>query len=181
MKMQIGDVIFFRGTVRGSTSPISWLIQTLTKSEFTHVGLYVGDGKIIEADRFIKTRIRKFRPDREHHTIYRLPKLTDIQKEAIQWYAKRYEGMGYDYLQIIGFIFRLLFKWNAPLFNQANKLVCSELIDRVFYQVGVPRKTENCPPVGNVTPAELLEVYPLEIASEVYTQPLLIPDNPCYK
>lgn len=151
--MEVGDVVFYR-----PKSLISFCIAKLTGSPYSHVALVVGDGTIIEANRFIKSRVVSFTFNSEEHALYRIEGLTSEQKRSIVLEALALQGMRYDYGQIIGFLFRLLFKWNRDgLFDRANMLICSELIDRVFDSVGIPRK--GFTQVGDVTPQDLLKEY----------------------
>lgn len=164
--MEVADVIFFKRT----DNFVSKTISLLTSSEFTHVGLITSapsegnHGIIIEADRFIRTRQREFTFDPNLHAIYRVPNLTDKQKEDIVSFAISMEGSRYDYLQILGFIIRLLFKLNiGNLFNRANYLICSELIDKAYYTSGVTRKSLNH--LGDVLPRDLLQSYDFRLVN----------------
>ena len=165
--LQPADIIFFKKT----DSFISKTIGYLTKSDFTHVGLVINGlektgihGIIIEADRFVNTRITQISFDENLHAIYRLPNLTKTQQNDIVSFALSMEGYKYDYLQIVGFLFSLIFKFNTgTLFNRANKLICSELIDKAFYSSGVSRK--NMDNFGNVFPEELIDLYQLVLVN----------------
>lgn len=158
--MQRADVVFFKA----SDNWISKTIAKITSSDYTHVGLVITDSStnkcvIIEADRFIKTRKRVFTFDPSLHALYRIPNLTDTQKRDIVGYAESMVGTPYDYLQIIGFLLQLVFKVNTGnLFNRANSLICSELIDKALFTSNVTRK--NKIGIGNVMPQDLLGVYP---------------------
>lgn len=169
--MEIADVVFFRST----DNLISKAISSLTSSEFTHVGLVTSvsaDGKcgeIIEADRFIKTRRRAFEFDTTQHALYRVPDLTEKQKNDIVNFAISKEGTGYDYLQIIGFFLRLAFKLNiSNLFNRANHLICSELIDISYFASGVERTSINS--LGDVLPVDLLDSYNFQLVNTEVTR-----------
>lgn len=164
--MEVADVVFFKHT----DNFISKTISLLTSSEFTHVGLITSvpsegnHGILIEADRFIKTRQREFTFDPNLHALYRVPNLTDKQKQDIVSYALSMEGTRYDYLQIIGFIIRLVFKLNiGNLFNRANYLICSELIDKAFYTSGVHRNSLNH--LGDTLPSDLLQSYDFRLVN----------------
>lgn len=152
-RLQIGDVVFFR-----PSSFLSNLIGWFTKSDYSHVGLVVGEGTIIEADRFMKTKLRML-DGTEDISVYRVPNVTDRQKQAISLQALTYKGFGYDYFQILGTFIRLVFGRESSWFNAKNKLICSELIDLVFYVADIPRKLTRS--IGDVTPEELFEVYEL--------------------
>lgn len=165
-KMEVADVVFFRHT----DNFISKAIALLTSSEFTHVGLITSvdgenKGTIIEADRFIKTRRREFEFDPSLHALYRVPNLTDRQKRDIVSFALTMEGARYDYLQVIGFFIRLVFKLNiGNLFNRSNYLICSELIDKAYYTSGVPRNSVL--DIGDVLPNDLLNNYDFRLINK---------------
>jgi hypothetical protein len=154
--LQTGDIVFFKA----SDTFISRLIAKLTKSEYTHVGLMVSGKMMIEANRFIKTRVVPFQFDPELHQVYRLEKLDGLTKAVINHRAMLYKDYSYDYGQIIGWLLRSIFRLKRDnLFNRANALICSELIDYVYYYSGIKR--EETYTLGDVTPVQLLEVYDL--------------------
>lgn len=172
-----GDVVFFKAT----DSFLSRLIARFTSSEFTHVGLVVSYNLvnesviIIEADRFIRTRLRELKFDSSLHALYRVPGLKEKQREGIVSFAFSRLGTEYDYPQIIGLFLRLVLKLNTgDLFNLSNRLICSELIDVSYYLHDVPRKTKTN--IGDVSPQELLINYPLTLQNPILvtkdTQPL---------
>jgi hypothetical protein len=158
----VGDVVFFRKT----NSFVSRIIAYVSKSEYTHVGLIVnhdevtGITTIIEVDRFVKTKESKIQLSNDH-ILYSIPVKSDEMISRILEYAYRNIGTKYDYIQIFGLALSLLFNGERhPIFNSANKLICSELIDLSYYKAGVERK--NTLNIGNVTPQELLGVYELK-------------------
>jgi cell wall-associated NlpC family hydrolase len=165
--MRAGDVLFIRGT-----SPVSVLIRWLTKSPYTHVALALGDGRIIEADRFIRTRIRKL-TDADVFDVHRLQ---DVDRETLNlvcMVARSYEGLRYDYLQVLGQLLRLAFGWQEPLFNRKNRFICSELIDVSFMASGVPRLHRDH--VGNLSPGELLSAYQLrKVTATAVSDPIQV-------
>ena len=167
----IGDVIFFRK----ENTFISSVIAKVTNSEFTHVGLIIGYDEatkvatIIESNRFVDTRIDRIELDELRHVVYTTGDKSQSQIDRILEYANRTIGIKYDYLQIIGFLFTFMFKshgrkWFSRWFNSKNKLICSELIDLVYYKAGIKRN--NVIDLGNVTPQELLQVYDFRLKKE---------------
>ena len=156
MVMQTGDVVFFRA----EDTWISKLIAKLTKSDYTHVGLALDNHRIIEANRFVDTRIVHFQYDEKIHSLYRSKEVDDTIKEKIYTKAIQYEKYPYDYLQVIRWGIRLIFGWNMSISNRANKLICSELIDFVFLASGLKRK--NILDIGDITPNMLIDLYDLE-------------------
>lgn len=158
----IGDVIFFKRT----NTLVSRLISKLTDSEFTHVGLIVaydemtGVATMIESNRFIETRISMIQLD-DNCVVYTIGDRTDEVNDLILTYAYASLGKKYDYLKVFGLFLSLVLRGHRyALFNSANRLICSELIDLTYYKAGVHRK--NTLNLGNVTPSELIEVYDLQ-------------------
>lgn len=160
--MEAGDVVFFRA----QDTWISRLVSRVTKFPYTHVALAIDGKRIIEANRFIKTRVVELELDHTQHTLYRVPDLTFEQIVKIRERALLFSGYPYDYLQIASWFFQLVFKWERDVFNRTNKLICSELIDYAYIAGGVNRNSAEG--LGNVTPAMLLEHYDLrEVAEDV--------------
>lgn len=156
----LGNVLFFKKT----DSWISMLISKLTKSEYTHVGLIVGyDEKtnavtIIESDRFSVAKERQLIIDEKKHFIYTVPNKTKDMEEKIVKYAYQCIGIEYDYIQVLWLFFSLIFKYDRySFFNNANRFICSEIIDLALLKSGAKRL--NPMNVGNITPQELLGLY----------------------
>lgn len=157
-----GDIMFFKKT----DTFISKTIAKMTNSEYTHVALIVAYDElsnvatIIEADKFIKTRIRRLRLDENMHSVFSIDNLTCEEKDRIVKYSFELLNTDYDYTLILNIFVSLIIGGKRQFFNNANKLICSELIDIAYYKAGVERK--GIYPIGSVTPQELLEVYDLK-------------------
>ncbi|MGV3085466.1 hypothetical protein [Enterococcus dispar] len=149
-----GDVIFYR-----PTGFIGNVICKLTRSEYSHVSLAISPTKIIEANRFIKTRIADLHYTESVHSVYRLNNISPEDRVKIVNAAVLMEGAGYDYLHIIGLLLRVLFDIRTTVFNKVNRYICSEVIDRAFIEAGIPRKDQK--DIGDLTPQELLDKYDL--------------------
>ena len=154
--MQTGDIIFFKA----SKGILSRAISALTNSPYTHVAIALDDKYVLEADRFMKSRIRPIRVDAEIHSVFRVPNLEQRQMEAMKILIKNHEGYSYDYLQVFNWFVYLLTGWDVPLSNRVNKLICSELVDYILYYSDVPRNTKY--PLGDVIPPMLTEAYDME-------------------
>ena len=143
---------------------MSKLISRITNSEYSHVGIIVGYNEetqvatVIESDRFVETRVNSIVLSDDLHVVFSVGDMTDETRDNVVEYAFRSVGKKYDYFQIIGLFFSLLFKRNRfAYFNSANKLICSELIDMAYLSSGVTRRHSKN--IGNITPQELLELY----------------------
>ncbi|UPI12851.1 hypothetical protein [Bacillus phage SBSphiJ5] len=152
--IQPGDVIFYR-----PTGFIGWAISKITKSEYSHVALVVSPDHIIEANRFIKSRIADLHYTKEIHSVYRLNNLPADTRLRIINNALTMLDVSYDYSQIFGLLLRLVFDIKTNVFNKVNRYICSEIIDNAFVAAGVPRKDKEN--IGDITPQELLDKYDL--------------------
>ena len=154
MDIQPGDVIFYR-----PEGFIGTIISKLTRSEYSHVSLAVDATTIIEANRFIKSRVVDLNYADDIHRVYRLRNISPGQQEFIVENALTMVGARYDYAQIFGLWLRLVFSIESKIFNKVNKYICSEIIDKAFILSMVPRKDNLI--IGEVSPQELLEKYDL--------------------
>lgn len=144
--MKPGDVVFYKGT-----SFISKVICKLTKSPYSHVALAIDDKRIVEADLFIKTRITELKY--ENITIMRAD-LTEEQRRRVVDFARYLVGRSYDYLSVFLWLLRLTFNINSKgLFNNANRLYCTELIDRCYHYAGIDLVPDR--ETGDVLPIDL--------------------------
>lgn len=134
--MKAGDVIFVRGT-----SFISRIVRFFDKGEFSHVAIAVSDYYVIETNWNMKSRIVPF-----HYEDFELIELnlTEYQRWRVPVIAKKYEGRMYDYLQVIGYIFK-------SRLNNPRHLICSELVYNILSEVGYVRDER----LRDITPNEL--------------------------
>lgn len=119
----IGDIVFAR-----TRSPISWLIRTLTKSEWSHVAIMMSDHFLIESDFLKPVRIRK-----NYYSQFKIVQLniTDIERLNLVSFLLDQTNRGYDYGRIVGILLYLLgFTKNRNLWNDYNKDICCEMVIR---------------------------------------------------
>ncbi|AFQ96518.1 hypothetical protein [Bacillus phage vB_BceM_Bc431v3] len=152
--IQSADVIFYR-----PKSFIGWVISKVTNSPYSHVALAIDSNTLIEANRFIKTRVVPIEYDNKITHIYRLDNVTQEERGRIVSIALSYEGTDYDYAQIFEMFVRIVFRIKRTLFNNQQKLTCSEVVDNAFYKAGVKRKDQEF--LYDITPEELLHKYSL--------------------
>jgi Permuted papain-like amidase enzyme, YaeF/YiiX, C92 family len=147
--MQTGDIVFFKGK-----SWISKIISRLTGSPYTHVAIALTPDLILEADRFIKVRLRAIE-DHEVYSIKRYEDITEEQKELIFAGGISFLGVKYDYLNILLWLLSLLFNFNGHgLVNNANSVYCSELVDRLYLLADIDLLPNNVD--GDILPVHLL-------------------------
>ncbi|AIW03476.1 enoyl-CoA hydratase/carnithine racemase-like [Bacillus phage Moonbeam] len=154
MEIQPGDIIFYK-----PTGFIGWAISKLTKSEYSHVALAVDEFHIIEADKFIKSRISDLSYVENIHRVYRVRDITKEQQFIVTTEALTMLGSSYDYSQVFGLFLRIILKRDNVSLNRANKYICSEIIDSSLFRARIPRK--DMKHLGDITPQELFDKYSL--------------------
>lgn len=154
MDLQIGDIVFVKGG-----GLIGKLISLLTNSPYTHVAVVYdieGDGTVLIMDTdWIHTKLRLLRyyDDRGYDTYRYIKGLSDRQKHMVQQWILRHLDIDYDYIQLFSFINRLVFNINR-VFNSPDKFVCSEMVDRLYYEkLDIDLRPRYH--IGNVTPEDL--------------------------
>lgn len=145
--MQAGDIVFVRG--KGF---VSNLIRFFDKGEFTHVSIAVSPTSVIESQRFVKTQIVPM--DYQDYEILRFP-MTSEQREQCIVEAHRLVGARYDYAQIFWYLAKKLFRLkNVHRNNNPNTLICSELVSRILYAVGLVEESDT---LYELTPNQLYD------------------------
>lgn len=150
--LQTGDIILYK-----PETFVGDLICKMTKSPYSHVALVLEGSQILNANRFIKSNVIELEYNEDIHHIYRPKNIKEIHKESIIQRSYKYIGKRYDYLQIIGLFLRVTFNWNIHSLNSLNKFICSEVIDKIYYESGVQRLDDKL--LFNITPFELLDKY----------------------
>lgn len=130
--MKAGDLIFVRGK-----GPVSSVIRWFDGGrEFTHVAMAVSSNFIIESQYLVNTRIVPLKATYDDYEIVPLH-LSPKQRQDVIGEAHTLIGSHYDYSLIFWLAIKRLFnlKKGSP-WNNAKRLICSELISRVLYNVG---------------------------------------------
>lgn len=141
---ECGDIIFVRGN-----SPFSFLIQ-LFDGSFSHCCIALSSDRIIESQRFTKTTIVEF--DYDNYEVVHMT-LTEDQKYMLLKLSVQFVSKEYDYEKIWGYVLRKVFgSTERNLYNNRDKLLCSELCEVLLYGVGKLSIDEN---FGDKSPAEL--------------------------
>jgi hypothetical protein len=144
----VGDIVFFKGQTW-----VSKVVAELTGSPYTHVGVAFSDSTVLEADRFIKARVRNLN-DFDIYTVMRC-ELSAEQRRSILINGTNFIGTKYDYLEIAKWFFKLTTNIEGHgLVNNANRVYCSELVDFLFKSVGVDLVPDRVD--GDVLPVHLL-------------------------
>lgn len=145
-KLKAGDIIFAR-----SDGFLSRVIRHVTRSEWSHVAIYLGEGQVIDTDALRSVSIHQL-SSFECWAAGRVEDLSDQRIGEIVNYMVSELNKPYDYLQLVGFFLDYTFGW-AVNWQWKGHYTCGQLIDRAFHvaQIDlVPGKTE-----GNVTPEDI--------------------------
>lgn len=126
--LEVGDLIF----VRGDTI-ISKIINRVDKGEFSHLAIYVGNGKVLEAQRFTKTRITDYYFKNIH--VYKM-NLSPDQKCNLLHLVPKFVGIRYDYLQVFQIAMKKLFNVK-PKPNNRDNFICSELVVNLYSELKI--------------------------------------------
>jgi len=128
-----GDVLAYKGD---KNSPISNIVKIMTKSQYSHLCLYISDDNAIEADgikgdiNYVDIKNYKGRLD-----IYTCSSLTDLQRKQVCDYAISRIGQKYDYWLLFVLFLRKLFKLRFKL-KDRDEDVCSELVNDSYTKGG---------------------------------------------
>lgn len=146
MDLQIGDIVFVR-----NSGLLSRTIRSVTKSDWSHVAVYIGEGKVIDTDAFRNVSIHDL-SEFETWEARRYEGLTDQQIRDIVSYMVERLNQPYDYFQILGFFIEAIFRFDNVWYMK-DKYTCGSLIDWAFLSAGidlVPWKKD-----GDVWPEDL--------------------------
>lgn len=144
-----GDVLLVSGISR-----LSNIIKIVTKSHWSHSTLYIGEGKILEADNIIYTKnglekiersvvienpIEKYQ--KYNIRVKRPHQLTEEDLSIILNEAKKYLGKDYDrknlYNFLLGFLGFKKFDYRKSMGSEGS-YTCSALIANLFQSVKYP-------------------------------------------
>lgn len=145
--IQTGDIILKKG--KGVSRVVGWY----TDSPYTHVGIVYNYPIIIHS--YIggvqPVHLKALRP----YDIYRLKtRLSFLKKDQAKSLLRLLmeKEIKYDYKQLVAYAYYALAGGNNK-FNSPNRFICSELIDRIYKQLGY-NLAKNCK-LGDITPAEI--------------------------
>jgi hypothetical protein len=149
VKVMIGDVIFVR-----THSPISWIIRKLTNSKWSHVAIVLSEHYLIETDFLKPVRVRR---NKYSQTAVAHLNISDKERLELVSFLLEQTSRGYDYYRIAGILAYILgFTKNKNLWNDYNKDICCELVDRGLTYLNsdnIPKEILNA-----ITPADVANV-----------------------
>lgn len=170
--LQKGDII---ATTTAALE--SGLIRGATWSDYSHVMLYVGDNRTIEAvaGGVVERDISESTKGVTLAVVYRNPSLTSIQADQIIEYARAQIGVPFDYFGAPDAILpeTLPFEKEGgavyPDYRQTDtlydaKLFCSELISRSYFYADAPLRNVGS---AGTNPSELISSPKLEYQGHI--------------
>lgn len=136
--MKKGDIVFAQGK-----GLIGKTIRFFDKGKFSHVAIAVSDKHVIEADYDTSVAITVFDP-REYSYIEIIDlNLTEDERNKVVDIGIKYIGRRYDYLQLIWYVFKKIFRLKGRnLFNNPKNMICSELVWRILDEMGVIKELD---------------------------------------
>ncbi|MDB5084083.1 MAG: hypothetical protein JWN30_969 [Bacilli bacterium] len=143
--LQVGDLLFVRGNLKFSS-----LIKRFTKSDYSHVAVYVGNGAVVEALLLGKVRYTALSKYKSDYDVYRYKRqLTAEQQFSIVHYLHAHIGTSYDYFDLLVLMILFLFNVRLQLKQSSRRMLCSELARNCYRagRISMPR--------GHVSPEDL--------------------------
>ena len=132
-----GDIVLSK-----EQSPTSWILRKLTRSQWSHVGIYDGFGKVISAVPFKGVIYKNYGEMFEKCSnvgVYRVKDMTKQRADKVIEFCEKHRDTKYDFMQAAVLGWRILtdgLKTNTGDPNPDN-FVCSELVAEAFASIGI--------------------------------------------
>ncbi|HUX70403.1 MAG TPA: hypothetical protein VMV41_07835 [Cellulomonadaceae bacterium] len=147
--------------VVATRSRIGWLIRLVTRSRYNHAFLYLGNGKIVEAES-PGAVISPLADYDGYPVLWSNLKLTDAERAAIVAKARALVGTPYSWVDDACIALTAIFGVHVPgpvrrRLARPDRMMCSQLVDACYHAAGinlVPSK----PLPGDVSPGDLADV-----------------------
>lgn len=155
--MRPGDILLVRtATLWG------WLIRLVTRSEWSHVALYIGDGMIAEIDAFQGAHVSPLAYDR--YQVLRHPAMTEEQAAVAVAWCRGQVGAMYDWGVIVEIGLRIVYGLHACI-DSGRRYICTELVLEAYRAADI----DLAPGCDALTPGEFSELPGLEPVEELQT------------
>jgi hypothetical protein len=137
--MNPGDLLFVSGT-----DWIAKLVKWVTKSKYSHVAVYMGNGQSMEAQAFRTVGLEAV----SQYTLYDIIPLPPIDPEnlaiGLQWLLQQ-QGRHYSYWSDFVILMRKLFGILIP-WHEDDEIMCARLARDFLFQCGLPIPDEDMSP-----------------------------------
>jgi len=136
-KMHKGDIVLSK-----EQTTMSWLVRKVTKSNWSHVGIYNGLGKVISSVPFRGVVYKNYGDMFDvcsNVCVYRVKDLSEEKADEVLKFCDSKQGIKYDFAQAALLGWRIVFNTleTAKSDPNPNNFVCSELVAEAFHSVGI--------------------------------------------
>lgn len=157
-RLEVGDLILMKGN-----GTFSRLVRFSTKSNYTHVCVYVGYGMVLDVDGFRKASIRAV-PSSGGFEVYRLHrKLKHFEQDTVFIEAMSLieETKGYDWGEAIRIFMRRI-GFQLKHVGRAKRHLCTELCMELYRRIGFDIKIKGLEPERLAHHALFNRIFPHE-------------------
>ena len=155
-RLRPADIILASPRTR-RLSPAAMAYRLLLGARYVHSMLYIGDGKILHTTSkhgVVVSRVPRSIYRRDRYSVYRMPDLSDGDRERIVREALRWRGKKLDLAGLLTNVpGRLLGLKRALWIQEEGKVWCSKLIAQAYLAAGFPILPEE--ELGRVTSEDL--------------------------
>lgn len=117
------DILFYKGD-----SFLSNIIRCITKSKYSHCGIFIDENHVVEINWNFKYKIRHIKYSKDKYDVYRC--IANFDKNMMNKYIHYTIGQSYDF----GELFRCL---GFKLKDNKSKVICSECVFDAFEYAGI--------------------------------------------
>lgn len=159
--LEPGDVIVVSGD-----RFISKMIQRVVETPWTHVALYIGNGRVLEIDWNTRASLapEEYLSGDLDCVVMRSKKpLTQVQRRQLFQLALAYQDQGskYDWHLLLSMYLEKQFPQIKWPFNSKNNFICTELTQHILEAIGLdlfPNHTGNVYPHDFLSSDALMEI-----------------------
>ena len=139
---------------------VAWTIRWLCHSPVNHAAVYIGGGKVVEAQ---PGGARLADVSLYPHAIWSDMPLSHEDRAVIVWISLSLVGTPYSFADIAALAVALITgrrtpRWIADRLSRPDRLICSQLVDEAYRRAGVHLFQDRDRLPCEVTPGDLLDV-----------------------
>lgn len=153
MKPKPGD--FF--VARDGRGFVEIMIEVMCLSSYYHAGIYIGDGKVIEAasNGVREANLSEYNPQ---SLLWSQRKLSALQRRKICLYAKDQIGKPYSFIDLVALAlsrWHITPAWVWNRLSRSDRVICSQLVANSYFAAGINLVDK---PRCRITPGDLADV-----------------------